>query len=340
MTALSYYFEMAKKARPLKVAPKLWNYLKFRSLKRETRMTVRRYTPQIGALVVTMRCNLKCGYCNMAKMLTETKKQWQEYEATLEKVQGIFQNPLFSECVLVDLLGGEPLLVRDLDRIVNYLSRGGHLINTSTNGILLADRIAELKKAGISRINVSLYETNRAILERNIQNINRVFPVHMSYVLLRSQLEHKPEAIVEAARFARETGCRSIRFWMYRPMGEAPNFSEIIDDKNPAYVAVKNGIDSMFPNYCLWPPPLQTGRIHKLCPQVWQRVGCNMLGDMGICCGSEENLRGLHSNLFEASADEVFNHPRLVEMRKQLLDPKSEPPGICKTCNLLGDPGW
>lgn len=337
---LKYYIEMAQQVRLSRVSTKLWNYVKFRAYPRKVRMSVTRYTPQIGGLLVTMRCNLKCGYCNIANKLTETKKHWQDYEATLQKVQEIFRNPLFSECILVDLLGGEPLLVRDFDRIINYLSQRGHLTNTSTNGILLADRVGELRKAGISRINVSLYEANRAALEQNIEKINNVFPVHMSYVLLRSEVAYKPQAIMDAVRFACETGCRSIRFWMYRPMGESPDFSEIIADNDPAYIALRREIESMFPNFCVWPTPVQKDQIKKLCPQVWQRVSCNMLGDMGICCGSEDNLQGLYSNLFAASPDEVFNHSTLIRMRTQLLDPALGPPHICRTCNLLGDPGW
>lgn len=340
MTTFSYYLEMAKRVRPLKAAPKVWNYIKFKQCKRQTCMCVRRYTPQIGSLLVTMRCNLNCGYCNIARMLSEAKGQWRDYEATLEKVQRIFENPLFADCILVDLLGGEPLLVDDFDRIVAYLSRRGHLINTSTNGILLSKRIADLKRAGISRINVSIYEANRAVLERDLHGINRIFPVHVSYVLLRSQVEQKPEAIIETTRFARDAGCQSMRFWMYRPMGTAPNIGEIITDANPYFMELKRRMESALPGFCLWPAPVRVGKVEKLCPQLWQRIGCDALGNVGICCGVEDMLQGLNSNLFEGSPDDVFNHPTLVDMREKLLDIASEPPEICKTCNLLGEPGW
>lgn len=340
MAVFSYYFEMAKRVRPLKAAPKVWNYVKFKKSKRQTRMCVRRYTPQIGALLVTMRCNLNCGYCNIAKTLSKTKGSWRDYEATLEKVQRIFENPLFANCILVDLLGGEPLLVDEFDRIVAYLSRRGHLINTSTNGILLLERITDLKRAGISRINVSLYDANRAALERDIHNINRIFPVHVSYVLLRSQVEQKPEAIIETTRFAMDAGCLSMRFFMYRPMGTNPDIGEIITDANPAFIELKSRMESAFSGFCLWPAPVKVGKVEKLCPQLWQRIGCDASGNMGICCGIEDMSKGLNSNLFDGSPDDISNHPTLVAMRKLLLDPTSEPPEVCKTCNLLGDPGW
>ena len=340
MTNFSYYFEMAKRVRPTKAAPKVWNYVKFKLCKRQTHMYTRRYTPQIGSLLVTMRCNINCGYCNIAKTLSEVKGKWRDYEATLEKVQMIMENPLFANCILMDLLGGEPLLVDELDHIVAYLSRRGHLINTSTNGLLLSERIADLKRAGISRINVSLYEANRAVLERDLYNINRIFPVHASYVLLRSQVEHKTEEIIETTRFAMDAGCQSMRFWMYRPMGTAPDTGEIITDANPCFLELRRRIESEFPGFCLWPSPVRVGKVEKMCPQLWQRIGCDALGNVGICCGVENMLQGLSSNLFEGTPDDVFNHQTLVAMREKLLDTASEPPEICKTCNLLGDPGW
>ena len=241
----------------------------------------------------------------------------------------------------MDLLGGEPLLVKDLEDIVRFLSRRGHITNTSTNGLLLADRIAGLKKAGISRINVSLYEANRALLERDLARANKVFPVHNSFVLLRSMIEKEPEKIVETARFVRDAGSLSLRFWMYRPMGIDPRPAEITKESNPAYLDLKRRIEAVAPGFCLWPEPVHTGKPRKRCPQLWQRVNCrDAHGTMGICCGTERPLAGPGSCLFDADPDTVFNHPTLVEMREKLLDPDCEPPEVCRSCNLLEDPGW
>jgi hypothetical protein len=51
-------------------------------------------------------------------------------------------------------------------------------------------------------------------------------------------------------------------------------------------------------------------------------------------------LAGPDGNLFEGAPDKIFNHPLMVEIRRKLLDPDSEPPEICRNCNLLGQPGW
>ncbi|MBI4650515.1 radical SAM protein [Candidatus Desantisbacteria bacterium] len=337
---LSYYYEMYHNLNLLNSTAKAWNYLKYRSMQRKAVMSLKRYTPQIACLCVTMRCNLKCGYCAAAKILQKEKDKWRESEATLPKVRQIFTNPLFSNCLLVDLQGGEPLLVNDFDRIVSYLAKRGHIINTSTNGLLLADRITDLKRAGISRINVSLYDANRPVIERDLAKINQIFPVHMSFVLLRSQVEKEQEELIKIARFIHDAGCRSLRFWLYRPMGIDPQPKEIISDNLPSYIEFRRRMEEVLPNFCLWPVTIQTGKVKKLCPQLWQRVTCDISGNMVICCGIDKTLEGPCSNLFDSESEKLINHPTLVKMREQLLDPLSDPPEACKTCNLLGESGW
>lgn len=345
MGRLAYYREMLARVHPAAAIPKVWNYAKYRALPRRAEMSVRRYTPQIGALMLTKRCNLNCGYCNAATVMREGRGNWREHEVDLPLVRRIFANPLFGNCLLVDLLGGEPLLVQELDSIVAFLSARGHLINTSTNGMLLRGRIADLKRAGISRINVSLYEENRPTLERDLPAINAVFPVHASIVLLNSQVEAAGGALLELARQVREAGCLSLRFWMYRPMGADPRADEVIRDDSPAYLDFRRRVEAALPRFCLWPAvvkpvPPPPARVPKLCAQPWQRISCDARGTLGICCGTDAALEGEEGNLFAAPPDRVFNHPTLVALRRQLLDPAADPPRICRSCNLLQEPGW
>lgn len=340
MTRFSYYIEMSKRIHPLRAAPRVWNYIKYKSLKRTAWTSVRRYTPQIGSVLLTMRCNLDCGYCTAAKFRQREGANWVEGEANLEKIRDIFSNPLFANCLLADLMGGEPLLVKDLDNIVAYLTENGYMTNTSTNGLLLAQRIVDLKQAGISRINVSLYNENRSIIERDLAGVNKIFQVHASLVLLRSEVEKQQDKLLDAVRFVHDAGCLSLRFWMYRPMGLNPKPEEVISGVHPAYVDFRRKVNNMLPGFCIWPAVVRTESVRKLCAQLWQRVNCDAAGNMGICCGTDAVLQGYNSNLFVGEPDGIFNHPTIVGMREQLLNTECDPPEICKTCNLLGEPGW
>ena len=338
MSKLSYYYEMGRKTPLLRNMPRIWNYIKYRSLPRKANMSIKRYTPQIANLIVSKRCNLSCDFCCIGKELNP--KGWRNLEATLEKIQQIFANPLFSNCLMVDLLGGEPLLVLKLDSIVAWLSKRGHIINTSTNGLNLLKRISDLKRAGISRINISLYDENQSVLERDLTEINKIFPVHTSIVLERSVVENEQDKLLEKARFIHDAGCLSLRVWIYRPMGIEPKAEETIDNTLPAYIEFQRRMEESLPGFCVWPTTVQAKNVKKRCTHPWQRIFTDMQGNMGICCGSDMKLQGFKSNLFDCEPDVLFNHPTLVNIRKQLLDPISEPPNMCKNCNLLGEPGW
>lgn len=337
---LTFYMNMVAKLQPVKATPKIWNYLKYRYQPRKATASISKNTPQIASLLLTKRCNMSCSFCNAANFMHDNSTTWQESEADLDKVQKIFESPLFSNALLVDLLGGEPMLVKDLIRIVAFLSKRGHLTNITTNGLLLVDRIADLKKAGISRISISIYDINRAALERDLPKINKIFPVHTNMVLFRKDVENAPEKLIETVRFLRDSGCIDLRFWMYRPMGEHPDPKEVLYDTDPAYLSFRSEMEKALPGFCFWPPPALKGPVKKICPQLWQRTGCDMQGNMGICCGVDTILSGPEGNLFGSDPDTIFNHPVVVRMREQLLDPHSEPPEVCKNCNLLGDPGW
>lgn len=343
MSKLTDYYDYYRKTQLLRNIPRVWNYLKFRSLPRTAKIPISRHTPQIAGLVITKRCNLTCDFCCIGKELN--KKGWREMEATLDKVKRIFANPLFANCIGVDLVGGEPMMVKELDSIISWLSKRGHYVNICTNGLYLTDdRITELERAGISRIRISIYDENQKFLENNLSRINKVFPVSTSIVLERKTVESEEEQdkFLEKASFIRDAGSRDLLFMIYRPMGINPNPDEIISENLPAYIKFKRKIENALPGFCEWAPANQSGEVKKRCPQIWQRIGVDMMGNMDICCGSEMKLRGPNSNLFETedNPEALYNHPTLVNLREKLLDPKSEPPEMCKDCALLGEPGW
>ena len=99
-------------------------------------------------------------------------------------------------------------------------------------------------------------------------------------------------------------------------------------------------VDEEVPGFCFWPAVVKEGPAEKRCVQLWQRIGADMMGNISPCCGIDEPLLGPESNLFRADPDTLVNHPVLVSMRAQLLDPFKPPPDPCKACNLLGEPGW
>ena len=103
---------------------------------------------------VTDRCNLRCRYC-----MPEAEYTWLPRRdlLTFEEISTLVD--VFSDLGVnkVRLTGGEPLLRRDLPELVSMLSaKPLRDLAMTTNGVLLAGHVEELKKAGLNRITVSL----------------------------------------------------------------------------------------------------------------------------------------------------------------------------------------
>jgi len=131
----------------------------------------------------------------------------------------------------IRLTGGEPLLRRELSRLVAMIGKipGIRDIGMTTNGILLAEAAQPLFDAGLRRINVSLDALNpvrfREMARRD--GLDRVLagiaaakkagfdPIKINAVSIRGQTEHE---IVPLARYAREHGLE-MRFIEYMPIG-------------------------------------------------------------------------------------------------------------------------
>ncbi|TKS58197.1 MAG: cyclic pyranopterin phosphate synthase MoaA [Nitrospira sp.] len=106
-------------------------------------------------LSVTDRCNLRCRYC-----MPEADYVWLPREDILSFEEMATLTGYFADLGVdkVRLTGGEPLLRRDLSRLVRLLLHDRRIIEMglTTNGILLADQAQELYDAGLHRVTVSL----------------------------------------------------------------------------------------------------------------------------------------------------------------------------------------
>lgn len=104
---------------------------------------------------VTDRCNLRCAYC-----MPEEGVHWIPHQEILsfEEITGFTKVAVGMGITKVRLTGGEPLTRKGVVSLVAMLAaiRGIEDLAMTTNGLLLASYAAELREAGLMRINVSL----------------------------------------------------------------------------------------------------------------------------------------------------------------------------------------
>lgn len=104
---------------------------------------------------VTDKCNLRCVYCMPEEGLPWLRRgEILTYEEIAEIVRVMADMGLKR----LRLTGGEPLVRKDLPRLVDLLAAvpGIEDIALSTNAVLLAPVAKRLRDAGISRVNISL----------------------------------------------------------------------------------------------------------------------------------------------------------------------------------------
>jgi cyclic pyranopterin phosphate synthase len=177
---------------------------------------------------VTDRCNFRCQYCMPAEGLP-----WLNRDSLLSYEEIARLVALLSNMGVHDvrLTGGEPLVRRELWRLVEMLSGLEHVrdLSLTTNGYLLARQVDELVRAGLKRINVSLDSlapdrffqlTRRDSLAQVLEGLEaaeahpELRPIKVNVVALKDFTE---DEVVRFADFARRTPY-VVRFIEFMPL--------------------------------------------------------------------------------------------------------------------------
>ena len=176
---------------------------------------------------VTDRCNLRCTYCMPEEVVFMDKHALLSFEEITRFVEIVA--PLGID--KIRLTGGEPLLRRDLPRLVEMICTvpGIKDVGLTTNGLGLPQLAQPLFDAGLRRINISLDTldagrfrelTRRDGLDKVIEGIFAAKkagfePIKINAVSIRGVTEHE---VLPLAAFARQHGLE-MRFIEYMPIG-------------------------------------------------------------------------------------------------------------------------
>lgn len=111
-------------------------------------------------LAVTDKCNLRCFYCMPEEGINWLKR---EELMTYEELQRVSALLVKMGVEKIRITGGEPFVRKDIMQFMTELKKlpGLKELNITTNGVLTAPMVPELKKLGIGSVNLSLDTLDR-----------------------------------------------------------------------------------------------------------------------------------------------------------------------------------
>ena len=181
---------------------------------------------------VTDRCNFRCVYC-MPKEIFGSNYQFltRNEVLTFEEITRLAKLFVAQGVSKIRLTGGEPLVRRDLHKLVAMLNEIPNLdLTLTTNGALLPQQAQQLKDAGLKRVTVSLDSLDEAVfkamndvdfpVEKVLEGMSAaeaagLWPIKINMVVKKGLNE---ASILPMARFFREKGY-ILRFIEYMDVG-------------------------------------------------------------------------------------------------------------------------
>ncbi|MBI2933569.1 MAG: radical SAM protein [Planctomycetes bacterium] len=111
---------------------------------------------------ITPRCNLECRYCyNVWKGARPYPQGELDTDGVCRLLDKVIRE---SRCRHLTLTGGEPLMRKDLARVVRFVRERGIDVNVISNGTLLTEeRVRELVEAGVSLFELPILSGDRAV---------------------------------------------------------------------------------------------------------------------------------------------------------------------------------
>jgi GTP 3',8-cyclase len=219
---------------------------------------------------VTDRCNFRCQYCMPAEGLP-----WLERSEllTFEEIERLVRLLVQLGVRSVRLTGGEPLVRRELPKLIAMLSAidGLEDLSLTTNGYLLTRMADELVEAGLERINVSLDSLSRdrffqmtrrdslAQVMEGLEQLERypqLGPVKVNCVAMRGFTE---DEVLPFAELARRKPYQ-VRFIEFMPLDADHAWSE---DRVLTGAEIRDMIDRVHPLEPVEREPHATARVWR-----------------------------------------------------------------------------
>jgi GTP 3',8-cyclase len=213
---------------------------------------------------VTDRCNFRCVYC-MPKEVFGKDYQFLDHSSllTFEEITRVAR--LFKEIGIekIRLTGGEPLVRRNLEKLIEMLAKLELDLTLTTNASLLKKKARSLKDAGLKRVTVSLDSLDDTIFKamndvdfpvaRVLEGIDYAASIGLAPIKVNMVVKRgvNDQDIVPMARYFKGSG-HILRYIEYMDVGATNGWK--MDDVIPSAEVIRRihadmPMEAIDPNY-------------------------------------------------------------------------------------------
>ena len=195
-------------------------------------------TPDLSLIAInlTQRCNLACEHCYLD---ATTLKDGNEGELSTQEVCNVLDDiAVMDNGTMVVLTGGEPLVRRDLEEIVQHGAKKELAMVLGTNGALLTkERIKKLQQAGLLGAGISVDSLNpvfhdkfrgqQGSWQQTMNGIENCRQAGLSFQIHFSIMDGNAHELNDMIEFARLSEARVLNIFFLVCTGRGESFSDI-----------------------------------------------------------------------------------------------------------------
>jgi MoaA/NifB/PqqE/SkfB family radical SAM enzyme len=194
--------------------------------------------PNLMSFAVNDLCNAGCEHCSFYEGVDDETRE----EMTLDQCKSVVAQAQEIGVSIINIVGGEPLLRRDLPEILKSIDKNLTTVTLFTNGWLLKRKIKELKEAGLDSVYISLDAADAAthdkfrklpgLFDRALQGIAEAKNLGMSCGISTTMTpeSYKAGELDKIIELGKTLGVHEILIFDAQPTGRYKDRKDLIDN--------------------------------------------------------------------------------------------------------------
>lgn len=205
------------------------------------------YNPISCEWNLTFKCNLKCSFCSLSCSPQIMENNFWSNDNINRIVSELKKNNV----VYVSLTGGEPLMSKDIFKIIDILYANHFVVTLASNGLLINEKFLSATKEKIKWIQVSLQSLNSDYNERKmgvssgaiLESVNRIVKAGIGISIATINFQDENQELPNLVKFLDENNIKHYIRRLMRPKKfiSPPKKCESFSRSIPYFCILPNG---------------------------------------------------------------------------------------------------